>query len=58
MNDIIELEDGYYFYDEAQLEVGPFKTELLAQKALDAYVKWMNHDHQENSIKKMKGNYD
>ena len=55
---IFELEDGFYFWDEAGLESGPYKTLELAQKAFDAHIKWLNHDHQENSIRKIRDKYD
>ena len=56
--DIFEAEDGFYFWDEAGFENGPYSTQEQAQIALDAYVKWMNHDHQEYGIRKMRGHYD
>ena len=55
---IIELEDGYYHTTEDDDLVGPFKSVELAQRAYDAHIKWMHHDHQENSIYKMRDYYD
>ena len=57
MNDIFELEDGFYHRTEDEDMVGPFKSVEQAQIALDAYVKWLNHDH-ENDIRKMRDYYD
>ena len=53
---IFKFEDGFYHRTEDEDLIGPFKTEKLAQQALDAYVKWLNQDHEE--IRKMKDNYD
>lgn len=56
---IFEEDDGFYFWDETILDLqGPFDSQILAQKAMDAYIKWINHDHQEYGIKKMKGHYE
>ena len=55
MNNIFELEDGFYHRTEDEDMIGPFKNPKQAQIALDAYVKWLNHDH-ENDIRKMKDN--
>jgi hypothetical protein len=52
---IFELEDGWYHRTEDDDIVGPFKTQSQAQIALDAYLKWLNHDH-ENDIHKMRDN--
>lgn len=57
-DDIIELDDGYYFNDGQDGLEGPFKSLKQCQTALDAYVKWINHDHQEYGIRKMRNNYD
>ena len=56
-NDIFELEDGYYHRTEDEDMVGPFPSFDLAQKALDAYLRWVQHDHRDN-IKKMRDYYD
>jgi hypothetical protein len=55
--DIFELEDGFYHRTEDEDMVGPFTSLEQAQIALDAYVKWINHDH-ENDIRKMRDYYD
>lgn len=55
---ILKLEDGYYHTTEDEDLVGPFKSPELAQIAYDAYVKWVNHDHQENHYFKMRDCYD
>lgn len=57
-SDIVELEDGFYHKTEYEDLVGPFDSAILAQKALDAYVKWLHHDIQKYGIRKMKDNYE
>lgn len=52
MNDIFELEDGFYHKTDEDM-VGPFKSIEQAQIALDAYIKWLHHDH-ESDIRKMR----
>jgi len=57
MIDIFEMKDGFYHRTEDEDMVGPFKSAEQAQIALDAYCKWLNHDH-ENDIRKMRDHHD
>ena len=56
-NDIFELEDGFYHRTEDDDMIGPFANAKLAQTALDAYLRWAQHDHQDQ-IRKMRDIYD
>ncbi len=58
MNDILELEDGFYFETEDGDLSGPFYSFKLAQTALKAYDKWTHHDNQEKKYIKMRGHYE
>jgi len=57
MKYIFEEKDGFYHRTEDDDMVGPFTTFEQAQIALDAHMKWLNHDHQD-SIRKMRDHYD
>ena len=53
--DILELDDGFYYQTEDDWQ-GPFGNIELAQIALDAYLRWSQHDHEE--IHKMRDYYE
>ena len=43
---IIEEEDGFYFIDEIEYIIGPFKNYNQAEIALNAHIKWLEKDNQ------------
>lgn len=55
MNDIIEDESGFYYFDEEDDTVGPFSTYKQAEIAFSASLRWEAKDHQ-STIRKMKDN--
>lgn len=43
VDDGVEVhEPGFYWHDEAELLVGPYKTMNLAMCARDQYMEWLN----------------
>ena len=50
---IIEDKDGFYYWDDRDELVGPFKTEQQCEVALDATLRWEAKDHRPQ-IRKMK----
>ena len=57
MNEIVEDRDGFYYYDESDELIGPFKTAEQAQIALDASHRWSVREHKDD-IRKMRDYYD
>jgi len=53
MNKIFAEKDGFYYYDENDDTIGPFKTAEQAQTALDASTKWSVREHKDD-IRKMR----
>jgi len=54
--DIEEYNDGFYYWDDTDELIGPFKTFQQAEVALSACLKWTSKDHSRNTIRKMKDN--
>lgn len=50
---IIEDGEGFYFWDDQDELIGPFKTEEQCEVALNAALRWKAKDHQPQ-IRKMK----
>lgn len=46
MEYIVKENDQYYYIDEIDDIIGPFKTREQAEIAYTAYLRWMEHDHQ------------
>lgn len=57
MIDIFEEDGEFYYYDETDDIVGPFKTIEHAEEAYQASLRWHTRDHKD-SIKKMRHYYD
>lgn len=57
MTDIFEEDGEFYYYDETDDIVGPFKTIEHAEEAYQASLRWHTRDHKD-SIKKMRHYYD
>ena len=55
MNDIFYKKGNWYFWDETGLDQGPFTSAILAEAALDIYIKYELQDRKE-PIRKMKDN--
>jgi len=53
MNEIVQDTDGFYFFNEEDDLVGPFKTAEQAQIALDAAHRWSIREHKDD-IRKMR----
>jgi hypothetical protein len=50
MNDIVENDEGYFYWDEDML-IGPFKTKEQAEVAYTAALKWSAKDHRKEARK-------
>ena len=57
MINIVEEKDGFYYYNEVDELIGPFKTAEQAQIAIDASHKWFVREHKDD-IRKMRDHYD
>ena len=53
MNEIVEDVDGFYYFNEWDELIGPFKTKQQCAVAFDATLRWEAKDHQPR-IRKMK----
>jgi hypothetical protein len=51
--DVFEYFDGFYYFDENDDTIGPFKTAEQAQVASDASSKWSVREHKDD-IRKMR----
>ena len=54
MSDIFEENGEWYYWDEAGLDSGPFKTKKQAEQALDAYIKYIVNKEEKEPIRKMR----
>jgi len=57
MNEIVEDVDGFYYFNEEDDLVGPFKTVEQAQISLEASHKWSVREHKDD-IRKMRDHFD
>ena len=57
MNEIIEDVDGFYYFNEEDDLVGPFKKLEQAQFALNAAHRWSVREHKDD-IRKMRDYYE
>ena len=52
---IIEEEDGFYFWDDQDYLIGPFKSSTDAEKAYNASLKWQSRVHKKGLRKMREG---
>ena len=50
---IVEDGDGFYYWDDSDELIGPFKTEQQCEVALEAALRWEAKDHRPR-IRKMR----
>ena len=55
MDEIVEEPDGFYYWNDDEEYIGPFKSKEQCEVALEAALRWEAKDHQPR-IRKMKEN--